>query len=77
MLCKRGWGDWTGKGLPLSEKQKNILQKEEEQRRLKIEETKQSRKDAMLKKVIINESISKNSRNLMINEVPYGYENRA
>lgn len=61
----------------MSEKQKNILQKEEEQRRLKIEETKYLRKDAMLKKVIINESISKNSRNLMINEVPYGYENRA
>lgn len=26
MLCKRGWGDWTGQGVPLSEKQKNILQ---------------------------------------------------
>lgn len=75
MLCKRGWGDWTGQGVPLSEKQKYILQKEEEKRRQQIEEAKRLRKDANLKKVILNESIAKNSRNLLVKNIPHGYDN--
>lgn len=54
-----------------------VHQKEVEDRAKKIEMAKRQRKDFQKERIIINESIPKNSRNLMIKHLPHGYNSNA
>jgi len=61
-----GWGSWSGKGI---KKRKKKVQKIEKKKT-------NTRKDAKLKNVIINERRIKKSVKLMVSDVPHPFENR-
>lgn len=70
----KGWGSWTGVGVKddTLERQKKL----DDQRRKKIEELKQGRKDYKLNRIMINEKRLANTKQFMIDKLPFGYESR-
>ncbi|ORX76369.1 small-subunit processome [Anaeromyces robustus] len=62
-----GWGSWSGKGVKKRKKKAPKVEKKPKPN---------TRKDAKLKNVIINERRIKKSVKLMVSEVPHPFENR-
>jgi len=62
-----GWGSWSGKGVKKRKKKTPKVEKKQKPN---------TRKDAKLKNVIINERRIKKSVKLMVSEVPHPFENR-
>ena len=67
-----GWGNWTGEGISKKEQKRN------KGRLLKKEEgiPKERRKDAKLKRVIINEKRAKKNAKYLASNLPHPFENR-